>query len=111
MGMSRRNRRNGNYLIVVINCVAQRKWDAASDTETELIKLSNNIPKKSLGQRLKNKERKKKLKKGKIDFVNNCLKIKNIEPIAEQVYYLPPSQPSFTPSSEVAAQVLAFLAR
>ncbi|KAM7537432.1 hypothetical protein Aperf_G00000069044 [Anoplocephala perfoliata] len=99
MGKNRRNRKN-----------ARRKRNASSDTE-ELIKFPSDIAQKPLRKRLKNKERRKRLKKGKVDFVNHCLELKHAEPIAEQVYDLPPSQPPFTPSPEVAAQVFAFLTR
>ncbi|KAM3175306.1 hypothetical protein ACTXT7_008771 [Hymenolepis weldensis] len=91
-------------------CV-RSKLDGNFDVDMKLVKPSQDNPKKPLHQRLRNKERKKKLRKCKVDFVDKILALEHVEPTPEPVLELPTSQPSFTPSPDIAILVSAFLMR
>lgn len=85
--------------------------DEDIDVDMKLAKPSQDNPKKPLQQRLKNKERKKRLRKCKIDFVDKILALEHVEPIPEPILELPTPQSSFTPSPDIAILVSAFLMR
>nr|CDS32574.1 nuclear RNA export factor 1:2 [Hymenolepis microstoma] len=87
------------------------EWDEGSDVDMKTERLHQAMPKRSIQQRMKNKERKRKLKKGKSDFGDKIRELEHAEPIPEPVLEFPISQPSFTPSSDVATLVSGFLTR
>uniref|UniRef100_A0A0R3SFT8 TAP-C domain-containing protein n=1 Tax=Hymenolepis diminuta TaxID=6216 RepID=A0A0R3SFT8_HYMDI len=91
--------------------LARRKLDEDFDVDMKLAKSCQDNPKKPLHKRLKNKERKKRLRKFKVDFVDKILALEHVEPIPEPILELPTLQSSFTPSPDIAILVSAFLMR